>query len=200
MSRLVSLLRRRGLVLPSFEIYGGVSGLVDYGPVGARIKRRVIDAWIEHWGSITNVVEIDSPPSLRSLCLSPADMLESSTTKCQNAVSCGGAFRSDHLVAEFHEAPDTLSSSELDDLIEREGVRCPSCTHSTGKGNADESNVPDQHWSNGRIEDRISEAETAQGMFMLFPACTGTSDRSCPSVRCRREGIQERNQSETGDD
>ena len=61
MSRLVSLLRRRGLVLPSFEIYGGVSGLVDYGPVGARIKRRVIDAWIEHWGSITNVVEIDSP-------------------------------------------------------------------------------------------------------------------------------------------
>ena len=39
MSRLVSLLRRRGLVLPSFEIYGGVSGLVDYGPVGARIKR-----------------------------------------------------------------------------------------------------------------------------------------------------------------
>ena len=86
MSRLVSLLRRRGLVLPSFEIYGGVSGLVDYGPVGARIKRRVIDAWIEHWGSITNVVEIDSPTILRSLFLSQADMLESSTTKCQNAV------------------------------------------------------------------------------------------------------------------
>ena len=61
MSRLVSLLRRRGLVLPSFEIYGGVSGLVDYGPVGASIKRRVVDAWIRHWGSITNVVEIDSP-------------------------------------------------------------------------------------------------------------------------------------------
>ena len=59
MSRLVSLLRRRGLVLPSFEIYGGVSGLVDYGPVGASIKRRVVDAWIRHWGSITNVVEID---------------------------------------------------------------------------------------------------------------------------------------------
>ena len=61
MVRLASLLRRRGIILPSFEIYGGVSGLIDYGPVGARIKRRVVDSWIDHWTSIGNVVEIDSP-------------------------------------------------------------------------------------------------------------------------------------------
>ena len=46
---LSSLLRRRGVVLPSYEIYGGVSGLIDYGPVGASIKRRVIESWIDHW-------------------------------------------------------------------------------------------------------------------------------------------------------
>ncbi|MBI87812.1 MAG: glycine--tRNA ligase, partial [Euryarchaeota archaeon] len=61
MARLSSLLRRRGIVLPSYEIYGGVSGLVDYGPLGASIKRRVIDAWISHWSCVPNVVEIDSP-------------------------------------------------------------------------------------------------------------------------------------------
>ena len=127
MSRLVSLLRRRGLVLPSFEIYGGVSGLVDYGPVGARIKRRVIDAWIEHWGSITNVVEIDSPTITPESVLIASGHVGEFNDKMSECISCGGAFRSDHLVAEFHEAPDTLSSSELDDLIEREGVRCPSC-------------------------------------------------------------------------
>ena len=55
------MLRRRGIVLPSFEIYGGVAGLVDYGPVGARLKRKVNDAWIEHWSKISNVVEVDSP-------------------------------------------------------------------------------------------------------------------------------------------
>ena len=56
LGRLTSLLRRRGIVLPSYEIYGGVSGLVDYGPVGARIKRKVIDVWVDHWTSIGNVV------------------------------------------------------------------------------------------------------------------------------------------------
>ena len=40
--RLSAMLKRRGIILPAFEIYGGVSGLIDYGPVGASIRRRVI--------------------------------------------------------------------------------------------------------------------------------------------------------------
>ena len=47
--RLSAMLKRRGIILPAFEIYGGVSGLIDYGPVGASIRRRVIQNWIEHW-------------------------------------------------------------------------------------------------------------------------------------------------------
>ena len=49
--RLSAMLKRRGIILPAFEIYGGVSGLIDYGPVGASIKRKVIQNWIEHWTS-----------------------------------------------------------------------------------------------------------------------------------------------------
>ena len=43
LDRLTSILREEGLYFPSFEIYGGISGLIDYGPVGARIKRKVTD-------------------------------------------------------------------------------------------------------------------------------------------------------------
>ena len=39
LERMSALLRRRGVVLPAFDIYGGVSGLIDYGPVGASIRR-----------------------------------------------------------------------------------------------------------------------------------------------------------------
>ena len=171
MSRLVSLLRRRGLVLPSFEIYGGVSGLVDYGPVGARIKRRVIDAWIEHWGSITNVVEIDSPTITPESVLIASGHVGEFNDKMSECRSCGGAFRSDHLVAEFHEAPDTLSSSELDDLIEREGVRCPSCDAFDWK-KAMPMNLMFQTsiGAMGGSRTAFLRPETAQGMFMLFPA------------------------------
>ena len=171
MSRLVSLLRRRGLVLPSFEIYGGVSGLVDYGPVGARIKRRVIEAWIEHWGSITNVVEVDSPTITPEPVLMASGHVGEFNDKMSECRSCGGAFRSDHLVSEFHEAPDTLGSSELDELIERKVVRCPSCDSFDWK-KAMRMNLMFQTSIGAMGGSRVAflRPETAQGMFMLFPA------------------------------
>ena len=171
MSRLVSLLRRRGVVLPSFEIYGGVSGLVDYGPVGARIKRRVIDAWIEHWGSITNVVEVDSPTITPEPVLMASGHVGEFNDKMSECRSCGGAFRSDHLVSEFHEAPDTLGSSELDELIERKDVRCPSCDSFDWK-KAMPMNLMFQTSIGAMGGSRVAflRPETAQGMFMLFPA------------------------------
>jgi glycyl-tRNA synthetase len=61
MERLSAMLKRRGIILPAFEIYGGLSGFIDYGPVGARIRRRVIENWIDHWTSHGDIVEINSP-------------------------------------------------------------------------------------------------------------------------------------------
>ena len=58
LDRLTSMMRRRGIVFPSFEIYGGVAGLVDYGPVGATIKRKVIESWIDHWTSWGDIVAV----------------------------------------------------------------------------------------------------------------------------------------------
>tara|TARA_B100000945_G_C20424918_1_gene619967 strand:+ start:2597 stop:4315 length:1719 start_codon:yes stop_codon:yes gene_type:complete len=171
MSRLVSLLRRRGIVLPSFEIYGGVSGLVDYGPVGARIKRRVIDAWIEHWSSVPNVVEIDSPTITPESVLVASGHVGEFNDKMSECRSCGGAFRSDHLVSEFHEAPDLLSSNELDELIKKEGIMCPSCNSDDWK-DAAPMNLMFQTsiGAMGGSRTAFLRPETAQGMFMLFPA------------------------------
>ena len=171
MSRLVSLLRRRGVVLPSFEIYGGVSGLVDYGPVGARIKRRVIESWIEHWGRITNVVEIDSPNITPESVLIASGHVGEFNDKMSECLACESAFRSDHLVSDFHEAPDTLSSSELDELIEEEGIRCPSCDKVDWK-EAMPMNLMFQTsiGAMGGSRTAFLRPETAQGMFMLFPA------------------------------
>ena len=45
MEKLVSLCKRRGFILPSSQIYGGISGLWDYGPVGADLKRNIRDDW-----------------------------------------------------------------------------------------------------------------------------------------------------------
>lgn len=50
MEKIVSLCKRRGLVFQSSEIYGGLNGFWDYGPLGAELKRNLKDRW---WRSMT---------------------------------------------------------------------------------------------------------------------------------------------------
>jgi len=45
MDKLVSLCKRRGFIFPSSQIYGGINGLWDFGPLGAELKRNVRDNW-----------------------------------------------------------------------------------------------------------------------------------------------------------
>ncbi|NJM55998.1 MAG: glycine--tRNA ligase [Verrucomicrobiae bacterium] len=52
MEKIVSLCKRRGFVFQSSEIYGGINGFWDYGPLGAELKRNVKDAW---WTSMTRL-------------------------------------------------------------------------------------------------------------------------------------------------
>src|SRR6267154_1900409 len=50
MEKIVSLCKRRGFIFQSSEIYGGLNGFWDYGPLGAELKRNIKDSW---WRSMT---------------------------------------------------------------------------------------------------------------------------------------------------
>src|ERR1044072_3296837 len=50
MEKIVSLCKRRGFIFQSSEIYGGINGFWDYGPLGAELKRNVKEQW---WRSMT---------------------------------------------------------------------------------------------------------------------------------------------------
>ncbi|MCL4220080.1 MAG: glycine--tRNA ligase [Phycisphaerales bacterium] len=45
MEAIVSLCKRRGFIYPASEIYGGINGFWDYGPLGAQLKKNLRDAW-----------------------------------------------------------------------------------------------------------------------------------------------------------
>jgi glycyl-tRNA synthetase len=61
MDKLVSLCKRRGFIFPSSEIYGGINGFWDYGPLGVELKRNIKEAW---WQDVItgrdDVVGLDS--------------------------------------------------------------------------------------------------------------------------------------------
>ncbi len=171
LDRLTSMMRRRGIVLPSFEIYGGVAGLIDYGPVGARIKRKVIDAWIHHWTSGGDIVEIDSPTITPKSVLVASGHVGEFNDHMSECKNCKSVFRSDHLIEAVHPNPDTLDGKQLDSLIESNGVKCPNCNEKDW-ADARPMNLMFPTtigaMSNGR--EAYMRPETAQGMFMLFPS------------------------------
>ncbi|KAI8623084.1 hypothetical protein F5Y19DRAFT_468787 [Xylariaceae sp. FL1651] len=53
------LLRRRMFYTPSFDIYGGISGLFDYGPPGTALQSSILDIWRKHFVLEDNVLEVD---------------------------------------------------------------------------------------------------------------------------------------------
>ncbi len=52
MEKIVSLCKRRGFIFQSSEIYGGLNGFWDYGPLGAELKRNIKESW---WRSLTQL-------------------------------------------------------------------------------------------------------------------------------------------------
>ncbi|MFL2950278.1 MAG: glycine--tRNA ligase [Candidatus Thalassarchaeaceae archaeon] len=171
LERLHGMLRQRGILLPAFDLYGGAKGLYDFGPVGGRLRSRLIQVWLDHWLSMGDVVEISCPT------VTPYEVLEASghvgefsdfMTVCGN---CDEASRADTLLEEFHPNPDALSKSELQDLLVQVNPECPSCSA------REWSDVVAQNLmfsttigagSSGR--DGFMRPETAQGMFTSFPS------------------------------
>ena len=103
-SVLDSLLRRRLIYTPSFEIYGGVSGLYDYGPPGCAVLNNMIDLWRKHFVLEEDMLEVDCT------MLTPEEILKTSghvekfaDWMCKDPKT-GEIFRADHLVEEVLEA------------------------------------------------------------------------------------------------
>ena len=99
-----SLLRRRLFYTPSFEVYGGVSGLYDYGPPGCSLQANIIDAWRKHFVLEEDMLEVDCT------MLTPHDVLKTSghvdkfaDWMCKDPKT-GEIFRADHLVEEVLES------------------------------------------------------------------------------------------------
>ena len=61
MDKIISLCRRRGFIFQSSEIYGGLNGAYDYGPLGVDLKNNIRDFW---WKEMTqmhdNIVVLDA--------------------------------------------------------------------------------------------------------------------------------------------
>ena len=98
MEKIVSLCKRRGFIFQSSEIYGGINGFWDYGPLGAELKRNIKELW---WNTMTR--QRDDVAGLEATIIMSPKIWEASghvatfTDPMVDCKTCKGRFRADQL-------------------------------------------------------------------------------------------------------
>ena len=161
MDELVSLCKRRGFIYQSNELYGGLQGLYDYGPLGVELKNNLKQAW---WKAM--VYDRDDVEGLDASVLTSPKVLQYSghedtfTDPLIDCRSCNSRWRADDLV----------------------GLRCPSC-------NSEDLTEPRPFnlmfkTNIGPVDDGKNFAylrpETAQQIFTNFKNVLDSTSRNLP--------------------
>lgn len=122
MEKIVSLCKRRGFIFQSSEIYGGINGFWDYGPLGVELKRNLKDAW---WRRMTyereDVVGIDATIIMHPVIWKASGHVETFSDPMVDCLLTNKRFRADQIdlqsgIAYFYSgARDKASGKESKD-------------------------------------------------------------------------------------
>src|SRR5215218_3946208 len=89
MEKVVSLCKRRGVIFPASEIYGGIANTYDYGHYGVLLKRNVVDAWWQAMiGDRDDLDEEHDVRCPRSRACCPARARSATSPRRASSISC----------------------------------------------------------------------------------------------------------------
>ncbi|HYA32579.1 MAG TPA: glycine--tRNA ligase [Candidatus Bathyarchaeia archaeon] len=180
--RVLELARRRGFLWPSYEIYGGVAGLWDYGPYGAMLKHRVESAWRDIFIVGESALPIDTPTIGVEDVFLASGHLSNFVDLIVECVNCHTALRADHVVAEYLKtkgiAADLCdpgvtgacvpSREKTQQQIDSYSITCPDCGGPLGEVRDFNLMFVTQIGPGTRRKGYL-RPETAQGIFADFP-------------------------------
>lgn len=182
------LMTRRFFVIQSFEIYGSVAGLYDYGPPACAIKANLLNLWRQHFILNENMLELDC------VSLTPEVVFQASghvarfadfMVKDEQTNEC---YRADKLVAEYLESQlespdlsidkveqfkqllkkvDGMNGKELGETINQLGIKSPTTGNVLSEPYAFNLMFSTQIGPTGKLTGYM-RPETAQGIFVNF--------------------------------
>jgi glycyl-tRNA synthetase len=157
--------RRRGIYFQGFGIYGGLSGLFDFGPYGSRMKDKIVQTWKETMLSEGNIAEFDGTTITHTQVLKASghyDRFFDFSVECKK---CGTKYRADDLV-EKRGVKVTLDRDWLQSKITELGIKCEKCNGDLGEVRIQK--LMFQVDQGEGSEPLFLRPETAQGMFINF--------------------------------
>ena len=154
MDKLVSLCKRRGFIFQSSEIYGGLNGCWDYGPLGVELLRNIKESW---WKAMTyreDVEGLDASILMHPRVWEASGHVENFTDPLVDCRNCKARFREDLLSEE-----------------QRAAGQCPVCGQKEVLTDPRDFNLMFKTFV-GPLEDESARVflrpETAQGIFVNF--------------------------------
>jgi glycyl-tRNA synthetase len=169
MEQIVSLAKRRGFIYPGSDIYGGLSGTWDFGPLGVTLKRNIMQLW---WKMFVEDREdmhgVDAAILMNQKVWKASGHVDTFTDPLVEDLETKQRFRADHLLKDAGHAVDGLSLEQLTQLIKENDIKSPN-----GNALSEVRTFNMMFKTNvGPIDDAASisylRPETAQGIFTNY--------------------------------
>lgn len=160
---IVSLCKRRGFIFPGSDVYGGMSGTWDYGPLGVALKRKVMGEWWKFFvEGRDDMFGVDAAIIMNPRTWVASGHAATFSDPLVECKECHQRFRADKIA--------DVSEKVTPEEFRAAGVKCPNC----GKSNWDDVKQFNMMFTThvGAVSDATSIAylrpETAQGIFTNY--------------------------------
>ncbi|MBU3668669.1 MAG: glycine--tRNA ligase [Candidatus Taylorbacteria bacterium] len=169
MEKIISLCKRKGFVYQGSEIYGGLAGTWDYGPLGVALKQNIQNLW---WKKFVldreDMYGVDAAILMNQEVWKASGHVGGFSDPLVEDLKTKKRYRADHLLEEVGVDPRGMNISEMDALIKEKGIKSP---EGNALGDVRQFNMMFKtHVGATQDEASISylRPETAQGIFVNF--------------------------------
>ena len=134
MEEMVNFCKQYGFIFQGSEIYGGLANTWDYGPLGARLKNNVKDAWRKRFiQERLNAYEVDADILMHPRVWEASGHVESFADPLTDCRECKTRHRADNLINDYTKSSigDKMTNEEMINYIRENKIPCPKC----GKSN-----------------------------------------------------------------
>ena len=169
MEDIISLCKRRGFIYQGSDVYGGLSGTWDYGPLGVQLKRNIMNLWWRRF-----VDERDDMYGVDAAILMNQKVWQASghvdtfvDPLCEDTVN-HRRYRTDHILKDNGVDADGMTMEQMDAVIAEQGIKSPDGNPLSKSRTF--NMMFKTHVGATESEDSISylRPETAQGIFTNF--------------------------------
>ena len=169
MEQIVSLAKRRGFIWQGSEVYGGMRGTWDYGPLGLALKRKIMNEWWDFFvENREDMFGVDAAIIMNPKVWQASGHAATFADPLVEDLETGERFRADHLLKDNGIEAKGLSNEQITEIIREKGLKSP-------KGNelSEVRSFNMMFQTNvGAVVDENSVAylrpETAQGIFTNY--------------------------------